>query len=295
MRLDCACLVHSTLCSPCTCHLWTCRSVWDSMPLVAGATVVVIFVFMIFSFRSVVVALRSVLTVTLTVAWVFGFNHMIYLVSNRTLPHDTPLPTPWLCVQLLVTQCIIMMLVWLSGCVCLLPLQGKEKALEWTGWDCFQPQEGMYWLSPVLAFAVIVGVSLDYDVFILVRVREFRWQGYSNREAVLLGLTRTGGIITAAGIIMGACNAAKRRVCPEVDPSGTHMCFVACAAAAVAFSALLASSTMLLNMIGSYLVFAVLFDTFIVRRCVCDLLLARCLLTRMRVRVFAAVLWCPPQ
>ncbi len=81
--------------------------------------------------------------------------------------------------------------------------QPSEGALAWTNIAGFQTLPGLYWLSPVLAFSVIVGVSLDYDVFILVRIREFRWEGYDYKTAILLGLTRTGGIITAAGVIMG--------------------------------------------------------------------------------------------
>jgi uncharacterized membrane protein YdfJ with MMPL/SSD domain len=58
------------------------------------------------------------------------------------------------------------------------------------------------WIPAVLAFAILVGLGLDYHVFLLSRVVEFRKQGFSDRESVLLGLARTGRVITAAGIIM---------------------------------------------------------------------------------------------
>lgn len=54
----------------------------------------------------------------------------------------------------------------------------------------------------MLAFSILVGLGLDYHVFLLSRVVEFRKQGFSDRESVLLGLARTGRVITAAGIIM---------------------------------------------------------------------------------------------
>ena len=56
--------------------------------------------------------------------------------------------------------------------------------------------------TPVLLFSIMFGLSTDYEVFVLSRVREYYRQGYSNEEAVALGIDRTGGVITAAGLIM---------------------------------------------------------------------------------------------
>lgn len=56
--------------------------------------------------------------------------------------------------------------------------------------------------TPVLLFSILFGLSTDYEVFLLSRVKEYYNQGYSNEESVALGLERTAGIITAAGIIM---------------------------------------------------------------------------------------------
>jgi RND superfamily putative drug exporter len=56
--------------------------------------------------------------------------------------------------------------------------------------------------TPVLLFSLLFGLSTDYEVFLLTRVREYVRQGHSNEEAVALGLERTAGIITAAGLIM---------------------------------------------------------------------------------------------
>jgi RND superfamily putative drug exporter len=56
--------------------------------------------------------------------------------------------------------------------------------------------------TPVLLFSILFGLSTDYEVFLLTRVREYFRQGYSNEESVALGLDHTAGIITAAGLIM---------------------------------------------------------------------------------------------
>jgi len=95
-----------------------------------------------------------------------------------------------------------------------------------------------------MTFSIIVGLGLDYDVFLISRVLEFREEAYTDNSSVLKGLYKTGGIITAAGIIM-----------------------------AVAFSGLLMSGELLLNQTAFCLVAAVLVDTFIVRTVLVPILL----------------------
>ena len=58
------------------------------------------------------------------------------------------------------------------------------------------------WITPVLLFAVLFGLSMDYEVFLLSRIRELHDRGYSNVDAVATGLERTGGVITGAALIM---------------------------------------------------------------------------------------------
>ncbi|HEX7626793.1 MAG TPA: MMPL family transporter [Gaiellaceae bacterium] len=56
--------------------------------------------------------------------------------------------------------------------------------------------------TPVMLFSVLFGLSTDYQVFLLTRVREQVHLGKSNDEAIATGLEQTAGIITAAGLIM---------------------------------------------------------------------------------------------
>jgi putative drug exporter of the RND superfamily len=57
------------------------------------------------------------------------------------------------------------------------------------------------WL-PIFLFAIVFGLSMDYEVFLLSRTRE-EWDArHDNERAVALGLEKTGRIITAAAIIM---------------------------------------------------------------------------------------------
>ena len=56
--------------------------------------------------------------------------------------------------------------------------------------------------SPILLFCALFGLSMDYEVFLLSRVQEAFLQTGDNRQAVALGLQRSGGIITSAAVIV---------------------------------------------------------------------------------------------
>jgi uncharacterized membrane protein YdfJ with MMPL/SSD domain len=55
--------------------------------------------------------------------------------------------------------------------------------------------------QPIFLFAVAFGLSTDYAVFLLARIKEARDAGASNDEAVAVGLERTGRIVTAAALL----------------------------------------------------------------------------------------------
>jgi len=59
------------------------------------------------------------------------------------------------------------------------------------------------WL-PLFLFSILFGLSMDYHVFLLSRIREEYDKTHDNAEAVAYGLRTTGGIITGAAIIMVA-------------------------------------------------------------------------------------------
>jgi RND superfamily putative drug exporter len=57
------------------------------------------------------------------------------------------------------------------------------------------------WL-PVFLFVILFGLSMDYHVFILTRVREYYDRGMSNDDAVRVGISRTAGTVTSAAVVM---------------------------------------------------------------------------------------------
>jgi len=65
-----------------------------------------------------------------------------------------------------------------------------------------QPTGTVYPIVPILSFAIVFGLSMDYEVFLVARVLEERRRGLSERSAVIEGLARTAGLITSAAAIM---------------------------------------------------------------------------------------------
>ena len=70
------------------------------------------------------------------------------------------------------------------------------------------PTGSVYPIVPILSFAIVFGLSMDYEVFLVARVLEERRCGLSERSAVIEGLARTAGLITSAAAIMIAVFAA---------------------------------------------------------------------------------------
>jgi RND superfamily putative drug exporter len=66
----------------------------------------------------------------------------------------------------------------------------------------YTSQGGLESTQPLLLFAVVFGLSTDYGVFLLSRIKEARDAGYSDSEAVAVGLERTGRIVTAAALLL---------------------------------------------------------------------------------------------
>jgi hypothetical protein len=57
-------------------------------------------------------------------------------------------------------------------------------------------------VTPVILFVILFGLSTDYEVFMLSRVKEYYHHTGNNEEAVATGLETTAGVITAAGLIL---------------------------------------------------------------------------------------------
>ncbi|HVQ01054.1 MAG TPA: MMPL family transporter [Candidatus Thermoplasmatota archaeon] len=92
------------------------------------------------------------------------------------------------------------------------------------------------WLIPLILFIMLMGLGMDYNIFILTRIREEVHKGKSDEEAIVDAVDWTGGIITALAIIMGC-----------------------------AIGVLMLSSTKMLAEFGFAITFAILLDAMVVR------------------------------
>jgi RND superfamily putative drug exporter len=64
------------------------------------------------------------------------------------------------------------------------------------------PTEAIFILGPVLVFAIVFGLSMDYEVFLLARIKEEFDKSHDNDQATIAGLAATGATITNAALIM---------------------------------------------------------------------------------------------
>ncbi|MDX6698491.1 MAG: putative drug exporter of the superfamily [Solirubrobacteraceae bacterium] len=96
-------------------------------------------------------------------------------------------------------KALVMNLLTLSAAFGLLVLIFQDGRLE--GVLDYTSQGALELTQPVLLFALAFGLSTDYGVFLLGRIKEARDHGASDREAVAVGLERTGRIVTAAALL----------------------------------------------------------------------------------------------
>jgi uncharacterized membrane protein YdfJ with MMPL/SSD domain len=102
---------------------------------------------------------------------------------------------------LLPLKAILLNLLAIGASYGLLVIVFKWGAGSWAGLIAFDQIEG--WI-PVFLFAMLFGLSMDYEVFLVSRMRE-EWDATGDNElAVERGLAKTGRIVTVAGLVMFA-------------------------------------------------------------------------------------------
>lgn len=100
---------------------------------------------------------------------------------------------------ILPLKALLMNVLTLSAAFGLLVLIFQDGRLE--GLLGYESEGALEATQPVLLFALVFGLSTDYAVFLLSRIKEARDAGLDNTEAVARGLERTGRIVTAAAAL----------------------------------------------------------------------------------------------
>ena len=125
-----------------------------SMPLVFGFVLLFAFGLLLFSFRSIVIAVKAILLNLLSVAAAYGALVAIFQWG------------------------------WGEG---LLGFQSNGGIANWL---------------PMFMFVILFGLSMDYHVFILSRIREGHDRGLSTDKAISHGIKTTAGTVTSAAFVM---------------------------------------------------------------------------------------------
>lgn len=128
--------------------------IWEKLPIVVGFVLLLTFLVMAWTFRSVVVALTAIVLNLLSVGAAYG---VLVLVFQRH---------------------------W------------AETVLD------FRSNGGIVSWLPLFLFVVLFGLSMDYHVFVVSRIREAVDQGRPTREAVAQGIVRSAGVVTSAAVVM---------------------------------------------------------------------------------------------
>jgi RND superfamily putative drug exporter len=121
----------------------------------------------------------------LVIVFVLGMSFLLLLVAF----HSIVIPLKAIILNLLSAGAAF-------GVLVLLFQEGWFK--EFTG---IRPNVIEAW-APAMIFTILFGLSMDYHVFILTRVKEARDRGLASTDAVVKGITITAGTVTSAAAIM---------------------------------------------------------------------------------------------
>jgi len=157
------------------------------------------------------------------------------------LAQQTALATEVMLIAVTVGLVLVLLAVLRSWIIALMGVATIGLSISWA-WaisdQVLQQLSGVpiFFYVRTLLIMLVLGLGIDYNIFLLTRVREERIMGRSTREATVEAVGRTGGIITAAAVILAS-----------------------------AFGALLVGEFTLIRTIGFSVAIAVVLDAMIVR------------------------------
>jgi len=157
------------------------------------------------------------------------------------LANQTALATELMIVAVTAGLIVVLLAVLRSWIIALMGVATIGLSISWA-WAVtylvFQQLFGfpLFFYVRTILFIFILGLGIDYNIFLLTRIREERVRGRPNTDAAVEGVARTGGIISAAAVILAS-----------------------------AFGALLVGSFTLIRAIGFAVAVAVILDAMVVR------------------------------
>ncbi|MHA1955178.1 MAG: MMPL family transporter, partial [Candidatus Heimdallarchaeaceae archaeon] len=106
--------------------------VYSLLPMTCAIIVAVVYIVIAIMFRSILIPFRLILTIGLTISWIYGLSALIFDVG----------------------------------------------ILDWL-FPALRDIDSLYWATIPMSFSILIGLGLDYDIFLLSRVSEFRNKGYT--------------------------------------------------------------------------------------------------------------------
>jgi putative drug exporter of the RND superfamily len=178
----------------------------QGLPYVIGLVLVLAFLLLLVTFRSVVIPVTAILLNLLSVGASFG---VLVLVFQQR---------------------------WAQS---LLGFSSDGSIISWL---------------PVFLFVVLFGLSMDYHIFILSRVREGIDAGLSNDTALRTGISRTAGVVTSAALVMfGVFSLFGTATSLDLKQAGVGLAVAVLLDATLVRAVLLPASMMLLGRWNWYL------------------------------------------
>ncbi len=196
-----------------------------------------------------------------------GGSAAIYTDSQQGIEHELPTVLLWIVIWTLVLMFLFTGSVILPIKAVLLNMASLAATIGFLTWVFIGGN--LKWLigdfyvtgtidtsSLVLVLIVAFGLSMDYELFLLSRIKEQHDIGLGTTESVAIGLQRSGRIITAAALVL-----------------------------AVSFFAFVTSGVSIMKMLGLGIAFAILLDATVIRA----------LLVPALMRLFGKLNWWAPK
>ena len=155
-------------------------------------------------------------------AWIQGIQVGGVAAQSHDFLESQNRSMPWAIGVTLIASAVILFLLFGSLAIpikgvlmTLLSISASFGALVWifqegnlSGLLAFEPVGYTIAGNPIIMFAVIFGLSMDYEVLLLSRIQEAYRRTGDNRASVAEGLAKTAGVITGAALIMVAVFSA---------------------------------------------------------------------------------------
>mmetsp|Transcript_60099 Transcript_60099/g.186478 ORF Transcript_60099/g.186478 Transcript_60099/m.186478 type:complete len:867 (+) Transcript_60099:48-2648(+) len=145
----------------------------------------------------------------------FHAEHYSALATIMLMESKYAARAPWILAGLVIVICVVVGLLFSSVglgvkmiVTVVVPIIAEFGFIigiyqnGWLEWAGVARTDGLVWTHFYTGMGLLLGLAIDYDIFLFARVYERRMEGYDNISAVRMAITETGSVITVAGTMM---------------------------------------------------------------------------------------------